>query len=310
MSKGKVKPFSLNLQIDVPLARFTTIKIGGPARYLISVTHESQLNDAIEWAEGNRINWIVIGRGSNLLIHDEGFLGLIIINAIEYESWTIEEDRAKVTVGAGTNLASLAARASKKGWGGLEFACGIPASVGGAVCMNAGAHGFEIQSVIDQVKIYESGSYHFLKSAECQFTYRSSRFHQRHQVILEATFNLIKDPKALMRVKEWREYRLKTQPWKEATSGCFFRNPETLIEGIKWSAGALIEQADLKGCQIGGAQVSTKHASFLVNAQKATAKDILELCARIRYEVFKKYKVELQGEVRFLDQHASSTRTI
>lgn len=301
---------TFELQQNVPLSRFTTLRVGGPARFLSRVKNLKQLQEVLEWAAEQSIKWIVIGKGSNLLVNDKGFDGLVIVNAIDHEVWQESADVAVVRVGAGVGLASLAARAAKRGWAGLEFACGIPATIGGAVTMNAGAHGVCLEQVLAQIQVWDGKQIIQLDAQSCDFGYRHSRFQSSGEVVIEAIFHLKRDGEALSRVKEMTEYRLKTQPWKEATAGCFFRNPEVNAEGRKCSAGSWIEQVGLKGFRIGSAQVSSKHANFLINTGNATAQDFLQLCKQIRLKVQDNCGIDLIGEVRYLEYGSNHTTSI
>lgn len=292
------------LQSNVSLRSFTTLKVGGPARYLAQVTSLDQLVNLVQWASSEKMPWTVIGKGSNLLVPDSGFDGLVIINRLLQEDWCVEEDTAYVWVGAGENLAALAARTAKDGWAGLEFACGIPGSVGGAVAMNAGAHGRSVSDSLVEVVSCSREGVKTLGLEELEMQYRHSRFLKNPEVVVAARFRLSKDVNVRERLREMTNYRLSTQPWKAATAGCFFRNPENChVDGRKCSAGYLIEKAGLKGYVHKGAKVSEIHANFLVNHSQASAQDFLELCDLIREKVYQEFGVQLQGEVRFL-QHS------
>lgn len=298
------------IQEEVSLKSYTTLHVGGNARFLTILTHTDQVPPLMDWALKKNLPWVVMGRGSNVLASDRGFSGLVIINRIESEAWEIEGDLAKVTVGAGVNLASLAARSAKLGWSGLEFACGIPASIGGAVAMNAGAHGKNIQDCLFSACAWSNGSFVTFEKNSIQFKYRESRFHHLPEIVVGATFLLQRDESALERVREMTQYRLRTQPWKAATAGCFFRNPDTLIDQQRCSAGALIDRAGLKGFHVGDAQVSELHANFLVNHSQASAKDFMDLCHHIQHQVQEKFGCSLQTEVRYLDDEIKKMRSL
>lgn len=295
---------------NIPLSGFTTLRVGGPARFLAKVTCLDELDGVLKWAKENAQEWVIIGKGSNLLVSDKGFYGLVVINQIEGESWQIKDNKALVTVGSGMSLASLSARSAKLGFAGLEFACGIPATIGGAVVMNAGAHGLCIESCFEEALVWTEAGMKRLRKEEIDFAYRSSRFQAKKEVVVEATFLLQKDPKALARLREMTEYRLETQPWKEATAGCFFRNPTSPVCGENLSAGALIQKAGLKGYSHKGAKVSELHANFLINRQNASAQDFLELIEDIRQKVKSQFGAHLEGEVKYLEESGSQMRSI
>lgn len=289
------------LQTLVPLKNYTTLKVGGLARYLVEVTEDQELLRLLQWADQEKISWFVMGKGSNLLISESGFEGLVLINKIMKEQWQIEGDVAYVWAGAGENMAALAARSAKNDWSGIEFACGIPGSVGGAVAMNAGAHGRSISESLVEVVVCSKEGFKTLDLKELDMRYRHSRFLDLPEVVVAARFRLLKDVEVKNRLREMTEYRLSTQPWKAATAGCFFRNPENcVINEKKCSAGFLIEKAGLKGFVWKGAKVSDIHANFLVNNEAAKAEDFIELCEKVREKVHEAFGVWLEGEVRFL----------
>lgn len=299
---------SLSVLSDVSLKNYTTLKVGGAARYLVEVNTLLELQEALDWAFEKKLPWVVIGKGSNLLVNDSGFWGLAIINRIMQLEWTFTGDEAIVQAGAGENLAALAAKSAKEGWAGLEFACGIPGSVGGGVAMNAGAHARCLADCLIDATFYsrEKGL-QTRPLADLDISYRHSRFLDSPEVVVAARFRLKKDLGVKERLKEMTQYRLSTQPWKSATAGCFFRNPSNcIIEGKPCSAGYLIEKSGLKGYTYKGAKVSEIHANFLVNNEGASAQDFLDLCEQVRKKVHENFGVWLQGEVRFLNNPSGS----
>lgn len=268
------------------LANYSTFGIGGPARFFVKVHTVEEMREAI--LSGHP--YLVIGKGSNCLFHDKGFNGLVILNKIDFFE---DLGNGKFHVGAGFSFSLLGVKTAQKGFSGLEFASGIPATVGGAVFMNAGANGTETCKSLASVDyLNEKGELQFLPKEELFFSYRTSCFQNGFQkqkgAIVGATFQLEPNDTARKKQLEIIDYRKKTQPYGDKSAGCIFRNP---TGGF---AGKLIEEAGLKGIQIGGAEVSTMHANFIVNRKGATAEDVLALIKLIQT------KVHLESEVRII----------
>jgi UDP-N-acetylmuramate dehydrogenase len=280
---------SLSFREKISLSLYSSLGIGGDAKYLVEVHTKSDAIEALAFAKEKGVPFFVVGRGSNCLFHDRGFCGLIIVNKIQTISY--QEDR--VCVGGGYNFSLLGAQTARKGLAGLEFASGIPGSVGGAVFMNAGAGGVETKdSLVEVVYLDENGEEHLYYRDELEFSYRFSSFQEMSGMIIGATFCLVSDENARARQLEIVGYRTSTQPYSDKSAGCIFRNPE---EG---SAGSLIEASGLKGRQVGGAEVSTVHANFLINRKNATAKEFAELISEVQDEVFTQQGKKLKLEVR------------
>lgn len=280
------------LKTKEPLANHTTWKIGGPADVLVIPKDIESLVTTIKLAKQHNIPIFIIGRGSNLLISDKGISGVVIKISDCIDHLEINGDQ--ITVGAGFSLIKLATMMSKKGLSGLEFAGGIPGSVGGAVFMNAGAHKSDVSNILVKTKVlYPDGSLIWYNNEEMQFSYRTSRLQKDLGICLEAVFQLQKGNREeiIAEIQKNKEYRKKTQPWDYPCCGSVFRNP------LPHHAGKLIEDAGLKGFTIGGAQVSTMHANFIVNIGGATAKNVLELIDYVKKEIYKKFKVQLETEV-------------
>lgn len=274
---------------EQPLSRYSTFGIGGPARYLLEVFTKEDLSTAIREAHSNSIPFILIGRGSNSLFDDKGFDGLAIINKIAYMTQREEE----FEVGAGYSFSLLGVQTARKGWSGLEFASGIPASVGGAVYMNAGANGGETKDCLTEVcYLHPHGECQTFQRGEIEFRYRYSSLQNLKGAIVSAKFRLSKREGAREKQLEIVQYRTQTQPYSDKSAGCVFRNP------LGTSAGALIEKCGLKGVSVGGAEVSTLHANFIINKGQASAEDVLQLARRIAKEVKEKEGVELEMEIR------------
>ena len=247
--------------------------------------------------------YYIIGNGSDLLVSDAGVRGVIIRLAGEFEEIVakenVNEGVCDVCAGAGVMLAALSLRAGKKGFTGLEFANGIPGTVGGAVLMNAGAYGGEIKDTIIAAEVMtKEGELKRLTGEELQLSYRHSIMMESGDIVLKAYFRLTVRPKlqifAIM--ESYRKARQEKQPLEYPSAGSTFKRPEGYF------AGKLIQDAGLQGCSVGGAMVSTKHAGFVINAGGATATDIYQLIQHIRETVKDKFQVELEPEVRFLGE--------
>ncbi|PEJ60321.1 UDP-N-acetylenolpyruvoylglucosamine reductase [Bacillus sp. AFS002410] len=285
-----------SLLINEPLANHTTMKIGGPAEYLVIPKTVNEIKEIINLANEHGINVTVIGRGSNLLVSDQGIEGVVIkvSDCLDH----IEVDGTKVIVGAGYSVIRLATQLSRKGLSGLEFASGIPGSVGGGVYMNAGAHQSDFSKITARAHIlFPDGKFEWLTNEELDFSYRTSVLqHKRKGFVIEAELQLQEGSKeastALMQKN--KDYRRETQPWNYPCAGSIFRNP------LPQYAGNLIERAELKGYQIGGAKVSEMHGNFIVNAGNATSKDVLDLIAFIKKTILEKFNVQLETEVEIV----------
>lgn len=278
--------------LDEPMKKHTNWEIGGPADILIIPNSIAQLSKAIETLKAEGTPWMVIGRGSNLLVLDKGIRGAVIKLGEGFDTMRVEED--SIIVGAGYSFIKLAVQTAKMGLAGLEFASGIPGTVGGAVYMNAGAHGSDVSQVLKSaVVLWESGEIEELQLDELQFSYRTSVLQRRKGIVLEATFVLKKgDRQEITKcMNAYKERRLETQPYTEACAGSVFRNP------VGDHAGRLIESLGLKGKQIGGAQISPIHSNFIVNRGSARASDVLDLIQFVQREVKVHYDVELETEV-------------
>lgn len=247
--------------VNEPLARYTTMKIGGPADILIVPKHVAGIEKTLQLVKQYKTKWTVIGRGSNLLVSDQGIEGVVIRLGEGLDR--LEVEKHKVRVGSGYPLIKLSTLLSRQGLAGLEFASGIPGSVGGAVYMNAGAHKSDISSVLSKALIlFEDGTIDWLTNKELEFSYRASVLQtKRPGIVLEAVFQLQagKREEIVRSMQNNKDYRRETQPWNHPCAGSVFRNP------IPHFAGDLVEKAGLRGYRIGGAQISEMHGNFIVN---------------------------------------------
>ncbi|MCB1071738.1 MAG: UDP-N-acetylmuramate dehydrogenase [Chlamydiia bacterium] len=281
-------PIETRIEYFKSLKDFSTFGIGGKARQFISIRTIEEMGEIRKYISREKIPFWIIGKGSNSLFDDRGFDGLMILNKIDF----IEFDQGKLYVGAGTSFSLLGAKMARLGWGGLEFASGIPGSVGGAIYMNAGANGMETCDHLTAVGcINEEGNFIEKMKDELTFAYRTSSFHGWKMIIVSGRFELEKREEARENQLKIIEYRTATQPYREKSAGCIFRNPEDD------KAGALIDACGLKGKRIGGAEVSMLHGNFIVNRGDATAQDVLDLVTFVRETVRDKTGKDLKMEV-------------
>lgn len=284
--------------INEPLANHTTWKIGGPADIMVQPSNKEGLITCMHLINAYMLPYRVIGRGSNLLVKDGGIRGAVIKLGPGLDYLHINNDH--VVVGAGYSFIKLATMVGKKGLTGLEFAGGIPGTVGGAVYMNAGAHGSDVSRVLQSAEIlFDDGEKAVLSNEELKFSYRTSILqNERPGICLEATFQLNKGDRQniLLEMATHKDYRRKTQPLQQPCCGSVFRNPKP------YSAGQLIEQAGLKGYRVGDAQVSLLHANFIVNLGNASATDVLTLIQHIRSTIKEKYDVDMHPEVQVVGE--------
>ncbi|MEI8366437.1 MAG: UDP-N-acetylmuramate dehydrogenase [Parachlamydiaceae bacterium] len=280
---------------NIPLKDHCTLGIGGPARYFLKVSSIEEMQQAITLCHTQNIPYIILGKGSNTLFDDKGFNGAVLVNHIDFCE---ELSPGTFHVSAGYSFALLGVQTARKGWEGLEFASGIPASVGGAVYMNAGANGGETGRCVVSVDfITDQGILQTIHKEDIEFSYRSSSFQKMNGAIVGVTFVLSLNGEARKKQIEIVNYRKKTQPYGEKSAGCIFMNPEC------GSAGALIDQCGLKGVSVGGAKVSEMHANFLINAGDASCDDMKKLIDLVKNRVKERTGIELCSEVRYIDSH-------
>jgi UDP-N-acetylmuramate dehydrogenase len=287
---------------DEPLARFTTMRVGGPADLFATVHNAHELRALVRFARTRGLPHFVLGRGSDLVIADVGIRGLVI--QVRAEGSRTDDER--YTAEAGMQMARAATETQHAGLTGLEFGLAIPGTVGGAVWANAGAHDTDVAAVLESARVLAAdGTETIIPAAELGLSYRDSRFkasddgappETARDVVVEATFRLAAaDPDVIKaRLDEIRHWRQAHQPIGLPSAGSVFRNPPGD------SAGRLIEAAGLKGLRIGGAVVSEKHANFIVNDQKGRAADVRRLGERVRDEVLARHGVALAFEVEFV----------
>ncbi|WP_147531939.1 UDP-N-acetylmuramate dehydrogenase [Bacillus marasmi] len=289
---GKVKENEM-------LSAHTTMKIGGPAEIFIEPSSIENLQKTIQLIRKYNIPWRAIGRGSNLLVSDQGIEGVVIKLGSGLDQLEVNGDSVKV--GGGFSLVSFATIICKRGLSGLEFAGGIPGSVGGAVYMNAGAHGSDISKILTKAHIlFPDGTMEWLTNEEMAFSYRTSVLQKKRPgIVVEAVFKLKPGEKEVIvsEMQKNKDYRKKTQPWNYPCAGSIFRNP------LPNYAGQLIEKAGLKGFIMGGAKVSEMHGNFIVNNGNATAQDVLDLIQYIKDKIFELYHVRMETEVEIIGKN-------
>jgi UDP-N-acetylenolpyruvoylglucosamine reductase len=285
---------------DHPLARFTTVRTGGSADWFARAGSQERLAELLGWAEAEGIEVGVVGSGSNLLVADVGFRGLVL--KLDDSLATIERDGERVLCGGGARLPQASARAARWGLTGLEFGVNIPGTVGGAVRMNANAYGGELGRVLEWVDIVSPGGSERRAPEELGFEYRRSN-RQRREIVARASFKL--EPADPAEVKatlaRMREQRKAAQPSGIKTFGSTFKNPDDpRAEGR--TAGMLLEGAGCRGLSVGGARFSPKHANFVENTGSATTADVLALMAEGRRRVRERFGIELEAEVQLLGE--------
>lgn len=285
-----------NVEIDKPLKQHTYTRLGGHADYFVTPETHEQVQAVVKFAASQSVSFMLLGNGSNLIIKDGGIRGIVMylgkLNKIE-----IKND--KLTAESGALIANVSKAALDKDLSGLEFACGIPGSVGGALFMNAGAYGGEIKDVLESALVVtKEGKIERKLAEELDLNYRTSNIPTNGYIVLEGTFSLKEaehqEIKAVMDDLTFK--RESKQPLEYPTCGSVFKRPPGNF------AGKLIQDSGLQGKQIGGAQVSLKHAGFIINKDNATANEYIGLIEYIQQEVYKQFEVELEREVRIIGE--------
>lgn len=281
-----------------PLSRHTTFRVGGPADVMAFPKDENELSFLFELAKSENVPLTVIGNGSNLIVKDRGIRGLTIVLGEDFSGISVHEN--EITACAGELLSRIARTALNHSLTGLEFASGIPGSLGGGMAMNAGAYGGQLSDVCVSARVFdpETGGITEYPASELSLGYRTSMPLKTGRIVTSAKFQLSKGDKdeILRTMEDLNARRREKQPLAYPSAGSTFKRPEGYF------AGALIEGANLKGVSVGGAQVSTLHAGFIINTGGATAKDILDLIKHVQKVVFEKYGVNLETEVRVLGE--------
>ncbi len=285
---------------DEPMCRHTSFRIGGPAKALVLPANEVELSAVLSAVTSTGAEHMIIGNGSNLLVSDEGYPGIMIKLAGDFESIARNsEDPCRVRVGAAVLMSRTAAFLTENGLSGFEFASGIPGSIGGAVFMNAGAYGGEIKDVVRSVRVMapDGSNAREISGEDMKFSYRHSRAQDEDMLILSAEMELTEDDPAAIaeRVTELAARRNAKQPVAFPSAGSTFKRP------VGGYAAALIEQSGLKGYKVGGAEVSEKHSGFVINSGGARCEDVLAVMRHVREKVYADSGIMLEPEVRLIN---------
>lgn len=283
-----------------PMKDHTSFKIGGPAEFFIKVNSIEELKNILEFCKINKVFLTVIGNGSNLLVTDKGIKGIVIkleLKKIEIKSL---EEKIEITVDSGVQLGLLAQKLLKEEISGFEELSGIPGTIGGAIIMNAGAHGKEMKDIVTEViAIDYNGNIHKFTNQESEFAYRHSKFSNEEYIILQAKLLLEKGNKEKIKEKmnEYAQYRKEKQPIEYPSAGSTFKRGEDFI------TAKLIDEAGLKGYSIGDAQISEKHAGFIINKGNAKAQDVIDLVKYTTDKVYERFGKKIELEIKILGKH-------
>ncbi|WP_312493172.1 UDP-N-acetylmuramate dehydrogenase [Anaerosporobacter sp.] len=286
-----------NIVRNEPLAKHTTFKIGGPAEYFVTPENEDQLKLVIKVCKESNIPYYIIGKGSNLLVGDKGYKGVIIQIYKNFD--LIKIDKNIVTAGAGVMLSRLATQAAEHNLAGLQGECGIPGTLGGAVTMNAGAYGYEIKDyIISATVLNQEGEIFTLNKEELQLAYRTSIIQKNSYIVIEAVFELPYGNKEdiLAEIAEFNRKRVEKQPLEYPSAGSTFKRP------VGYFAGKLIMDSGLAGYRVGDIMISMKHCGFVVNVGNGTASEVRQLIEDVQHIVYEKHQVMLEPEVRIIGE--------
>jgi len=300
------------LKENISLAKFTSFNIGGRAKYFFEGNNKREIIKAVSLAKQEDLPFFILGGGSNLLVDDKGYQGLVI--KIQNSGLKIQKENSnfKVAAGAGTSLSLLVSNAAENGLSGLEWTVGIPGTLGGAIYGNAGAFGKSMKDIVKEVEVFDAKDLQvkIYSLEDCRFDYRESIFKKdKNLIILSAVLELKKGEKKEIenKMKRYLSERKKKQPMGFACAGSVFKNPSfaqtsrRFMTDRELSAGELIERCGLKGRSIGGAKISEKHANFIINLGKAKFSDVRRLIDLIKKRVRSKFGIELEEELQYLE---------
>ncbi len=287
---------SENVFENEPMHKHTTFRIGGNADYFVTPDTQEKISALLGFAKDNNIPFYVTGNGSNLLVRDGGFRGIIINIYKNFSDISVEDNIIKAKAGA--LLSSVAKTALSHSLTGMECLSGIPGTIGGAVCMNAGAYGGEMKDIVVETTVINNGRIEIISNAESDFGYRTSRIMRDNMIVLETALKLEKGDKSAIegRMKELMDMRNSKQPVELPSAGSTFKRPEGYF------AGKLIDDSGLRGYSVGNAQISPKHCGFVVNNGGATADDVITLMHNVTDIVYEKFGVRLEPEVRIIGE--------
>ena len=286
-----------NVKLQEPMSKHTTFRIGGPADFYLCPHSTKEVHQAVQICKEENLPYFILGNGSNLLVSDKGYRGVIIQLWKNFSDISVKG--CCITAKAGALLSKVAAEALEAGLTGMEFASGIPGTIGGAVFMNAGAYGGEMKDIIKEVKVLDDqGEVRVLSNEEMKLGYRTSIVKEKGYTVLSAVLELKKGEPSVIRetMEDLKNRRTSKQPLDMPSAGSTFKRPEGYF------AGKLIMDSGLRGFSVGGAQVSEKHCGFVVNKGGATAEDVTVLIREVQRRVKEKFGVELETEVRFLGE--------
>ena len=288
---------------NVEMKNYTTFRVGGKAKYYLEIHNLEGLIKVMLYLKEAQVKPFFLGNGSNILISDKGYSGVVISLKGNFD--LIEQiDNQTIECGAGVLMSKVFAYARSLDLGGLEGGAGIPATVGGMVCMNASAYDFEMAKVVKYVIVFHEGKIKYFDNKDCCFGYRESIFQKGEYLIIRVGMQLISCNKNLVNDKfmTFMKKRQSSQPLEFPSAGCVFKR----IDGLNISK--MLDDGGFKGMKIGGAEVSKKHANFIINSGNATAQNIYNLINKIKNEFYQKYNVELQSEIQFLGEFDEITR--
>lgn len=300
MQEQKLAIPSENIHINEPMKNHVSFRIGGPAECLVTIQTQEQLKKVLLFADQNQIPITILGNGTNVLVSDQGIPGITLQIQLTGVDIQNKEGTPLIHVAAGEKLIPLAYKMANQGIAGMECFSGIPGTLGGAIRMNAGAYGKEIKDIVHTITtIDRKGNEHQYTSEEAQFTYRHSIFQTKEEIIIEATIQLIygETEEIKKQMQTYAVQRKQKQPLEFPSAGSTFKRGDGFI------TAALIDQAGLKGLQIGGAQVSEKHAGFVINQGNATAQDVLQLTKQVQEKVEKQFGKKIELEIELIGQY-------
>lgn len=302
-----------DVKLNVPLSKHTTFKIGGPAEFFVIVSNTESLVELLKFLDGEGIPHFILGGGSNMVVPDEAYQGVVI--QVKTKELRITDDG--VVCDAGCTTVDVARQSIQAGFIGFEWGVGVPGTIGGAVRGNAGAMGSDMSKNLFSAEVYKDGEVIEMTNADCQFGYRDSIFKHEPAVVLRVTLRLQKADasvasQGMKKALENLQYRNKTQPQGFASSGCIFKNfeiknkplnfdvPEEFVAKGIISAGWLIDKSGAKGMQVGQAKVSDTHGNFIVNLGGATAHDVFELIEQVKTKVYDTFGIDIEEEVQII----------
>lgn len=285
------------IHINEPMSKHTSFKIGGNAKILVNIVSVFELQEILKILKKENIRIIIIGNGSNILVSDKGIDGIVL--KIEIKKFEIQkiDSKYRITLGAGCKLGEISYKLADKNISGFEFASGIPGTIGGAIRMNAGAYGSEMKDIVNSITyIDRNGQISKINNKEAKFEYRNSIFSKKDYIIIETEIELEsgKKEEIIEKIKEYQKNRIEKQPIEYPSAGSVFKRGDGFI------TAKLIDECGLKGYQIGDAQISEKHAGFIINKGNAKAKDVEDLIKYIKKQVLEKFGVEIETEIEII----------